>query len=96
MLLAGVFQLREELMTLQTYFIVQPFQETKRGALIALPAIAAKDADHARRLVARQAGAAVGAIAFSRRVDPDAGDYEEPVVLVRWGKVPDDDVEEAA
>ena len=96
MLLAGVFQLREELMTLQTYFIVQPFQETNRGALVALPAIAARDAEHARRLVTRQAGVAVGAIAFSRRADPDAGDYEEAVVLMRWGKVPDDDVEEAA
>jgi hypothetical protein len=78
-------------MSMQTYFVVQPFQETKRGALVALPPLSAKDADHALRLVAQQKRAAAGAIAFSRRGDPDAGDYEEAVVLSRWGKVPDDD-----
>lgn len=83
-------------MTLQTYFVVQPYQETKRGGLIALPAIAARDADHAKRLVGRQAGAVVGAIAFSRNADPEVGDYQEAVVLLRWGRVPDDDMEEAA
>jgi hypothetical protein len=83
-------------MTLQTYFVVQPYQETKRGGIVALPAIAARDADHARRLVARQADTAVGAIAFSRRADPEAGDYEEVIVLMRWGKLPDGDMEEAA
>jgi hypothetical protein len=83
-------------MALQTYFVVQPFQETNRGALVALPAIAARDGDHARRLVARQAGTAVGAIAFSRRADPEAGDYEEAVVLISWGRVPDSGVDEAA
>jgi len=83
-------------MTLQTYFVVQPFQETNRGALIALPALAARDADHARRLAERQVRPVVGAIAFSRRVDPDSGDYEEAVVLTRWGRVPDEDIEEAA
>ena len=38
-------------MAMQTYFIVQPFMETKRGALVALPPVAARDADHARRLM---------------------------------------------
>ncbi len=83
-------------MALQTYFVVQPFRETNRGALVALPAIAARDGDHARRLVARQAGTAVDAIAFSRRADPEAGDYEEAVVLTSWGRVPDRGVDEAA
>lgn len=83
-------------MTLQTYFVVQPFQETNRGALIALPALAARDADHARRLAERQVRPVVGAIAFSRRADPDAGDYEEAVLLMCWGKVPDDGMGEAA
>ncbi len=82
-------------MAWQTYFVVQPFTETKRGALIALPAVAARDADHARRLIASQAGA-VGAIAFSRRADPEAGDFEDAVVLMRWGKVPQGDMEVAA
>ncbi|MFZ5676330.1 MAG: hypothetical protein ACOZAM_25500 [Pseudomonadota bacterium] len=83
-------------MTMQTYFIVQPYLETKRGSLVALPAIQAKDADHARRLVSRQEGSAAGAIAFSRRVDPEVGEYEEAVVLSRWGRVPDDEEQAAA
>jgi len=78
-------------MAMQTYFVVQPYQETSRGALVALPAIAAKDADQAQRLVAQQKRVAVGVIAFSRRGDPEAGDYEDAVVLSRWGRVPDDD-----
>lgn len=78
-------------MAMQTYFVVQPYMETPRGALVALPAIQAKDADHARRLVSRQAGSAAGAIVFSRRADPEAGDYEEAVVLLSWGRVPDED-----
>jgi hypothetical protein len=77
-------------MAMQTYFVVQPYQETNRGALVALPAIAAKDADQAQRLVAQQKRVAVGVIAFSRRGDPEAGDYEDAVVLSRWGRVPDD------
>ena len=83
-------------MALQTYFVVQPYQGTKRGEIVALPAIAARDADHAKHLVARQAGTAVGAIAFSRRADPEAGDFEEAIVLMRWGRLPDGDMEEAA
>ena len=77
-------------MAMQTYFVVQPYQETNRGTLVALPAIAAKDADQAQRLVAQQKRAVVGVIAFSRRGDPETGDYEDAVVLSRWGRVPDD------
>jgi hypothetical protein len=84
-------------MTMQTFFVVQPYQETARGALVALPAISAKDIGHALRLVSHQQRVAVGVIAFSRRGDPETGDYEEAVVLSRWGRVPDeDDMAEAA
>ena len=78
-------------MSMQTYFVVQPYQETKRGALVALPALSAMDADHALRLIAQQKRVATGVVAFSRRGDPDTGDYEDAVVLSRWGRVPDDD-----
>ena len=78
-------------MAMQTFFVVQPFQETSRGALVALPAISAKDIDHALRLVSYQKRLAAGVIAFSRRGDPETGDYEDAVVLSRWGRVPEDD-----
>src|SRR5262245_21155856 len=84
-------------MAMQTFFIVQPFQETNRGALVASPAIAAKDADHVLRLVSYQKRVAAGVIAFSRRGDAETGDYEDAVVLLRWGRVPEaDDIAEAA
>jgi hypothetical protein len=31
-----------------------------------------------------------GAVAFSRRGDPNLGDFEDPVVLKTFGQVPDD------
>ena len=77
-------------MTMQTYYVVQPYQETSRGALAALPAIAAGNADHALRLVSQHKRIAAGVIAFSRRGDPETGDYEDAVVLSRWGRVPED------
>ncbi len=84
-------------MALHTYYVVQPYQETTRGALAALPAIAAGDAEHALRLVSQHQRLAVGVIAFSRRGDPETGDYEDAVILSRWGKVPEDgDVAAAA
>lgn len=82
-------------MAMQTYYVVQPYLETSRGNLVALPAIQARDAEHAKRLVPRQVGIA-GAVAFSQRVDQEAGDYEETVVLLRWGRVPDDEDQAAA
>jgi hypothetical protein len=72
-------------------YVVQAYQETKRGNLVALPAIEARDADHARRLLEHRLTVAAGAIAFSRRVDPDAGQYENPVILLCRGRVPDED-----
>jgi hypothetical protein len=77
-------------MSMQTHFIVQPYQQTRRGALAALPPIPAKDADHAVRLASQQARIAAGVVAFLRRGDSETGDYEDAVVLSRWGKVPED------
>ena len=78
-------------MSIQAFFVVQPYQETLRGALVALPAIAARDADHALRLVAQQKKVAAGVVAFSRQGAPDTGDYQDAVVLSRWGRLPEDD-----
>jgi hypothetical protein len=78
-------------MSMQTFFIVQAWQETGRGALVGLPPMIARDADHALRLVTHQRRMASGVIAFSRRGDPSTGDYDDPVVLSRWGRVPDEE-----
>ena len=84
-------------MTVQIFYVVQPYQETSRGALAALPAIAAGGAEHALRLVSKQTLLVAGVIAFSRRGDPETGEYEDAVILSRWGRVPEDgDIAEAA
>ncbi|MGK9234761.1 hypothetical protein KXS07_23640 [Inquilinus limosus] len=36
-----------------------------------------------------EAGRATGAVAVQQTADPDAGDYEEPVILARYGRLPE-------
>ncbi|KGM34774.1 hypothetical protein P409_08365 [Inquilinus limosus MP06] len=36
-----------------------------------------------------EAGRATGAIAVQQTADPDAGDYDEPVILARYGRLPE-------
>ena len=50
----------------------------------------ARSADHARRLCKRLAEIRAGAIAFSRRMAPELGEYEMPRILETSGSVPDD------
>ncbi|WP_155888778.1 hypothetical protein [Inquilinus limosus] len=41
----------------------------------------------AERMV--EAGRATGAVAVQQTADPDAGDYDEPVILARYGRLPE-------
>jgi hypothetical protein len=73
-----------------TYFVVQPFKLIE-GELVPGDPIEKQSADGARlsaRLIGQRDGE--GAIAFSRRGDPSLGDFEDAVVLVRAGLVPDE------
>lgn len=45
--------------------------------------------DAARRAVARLAAKHAGAIAWARDADPMAGEYGEPTVIARSGRVPE-------
>jgi hypothetical protein len=36
-----------------------------------------------------EAGRATGAVAVQQTADPDAGDYDEPVILARYGRLPE-------
>lgn len=77
-------------MPYETQHIVQPFVRTKKGRVDAgRPrecASAASAESMAHRLVAD--GIAVGAFAMSRSADVDLGEYDEPNILVKVGRIP--------
>ena len=77
-----------------TYFVVQSFQRTKRGILVAEPAIEARDRDHALRMAGRLVQIRAGVVAFSRSGDMSTGEYEDAVILYRAGDIVglDDDI----
>lgn len=81
--------------TRATIYVVQPFEERKRGRTVGLAAAAplpARDRQHAMLLLerARHRSGIVGAVAFSREGDPEAGEYDEAVILGKVGQVPED------
>lgn len=73
--------------------IVQPFVRTKKGRVDAgrahLCASASSAESMAQRLVAD--GIAVGAFAMSRAADADLGEYEEPNIIIKVGRIPGDE-----
>lgn len=77
-------------MTQMTYFVVQPFEMTRGGRLIASAAVPAQTGTQALRMAERPAKGKVGAVAFSRTGDPETGDFDDAVILGQFGQVPDD------
>lgn len=71
-----------------TYYGVQPFESTSRGGSKVLQPIVAQSSGEAIRRAERLAAEKGGAIAFSRTGDPTFGEFEEPVILGRFGDVP--------
>lgn len=77
-------------MSKTTVFAVLSFEMTPKGRIKASQAHAAKDRAHAVRMAERIAAQKGGALAFSREGDPDVGDFDDAVILGRFGEVPDD------
>lgn len=75
---------------LTTYYAVQPFEHAPRGRLKVLQPIVVQTLTEAVRKAERMAKERGGAIAFSRSGDPEFGDFDEPVILGRFGDVPRD------
>lgn len=71
-----------------TYYGIQPFESTPRGGSKVLPPIVAQSSSEAVRKAERLAQERGGAIAFSRTGDPTFGEFDEPVILGRFGDVP--------
>lgn len=76
-----------------TYFVALPFTRTEDdGDLVAGRAQERPTATSAIREAKRMAETSAGAVAFLRTGDPSMGEFEDAVVISRFGDVPDMDV----
>ena len=73
-----------------TYFAVLPFSRDADGDFLAEAAIDVRSAAVAKGTAARMAVAERGAVAFSKTGDPQLGEWDDAVILGRYGDVPDD------
>ena len=76
-----------------TYFVVQSFNFTPKGAITSGRAVEVQDVEHALRLAERLAGCSAGVVAFSRTGDPSSGEFDDAVILYAKGTVPSLDAE---
>jgi hypothetical protein len=77
----------------QTLFVVQAFDRNADGEVV--PATEAREMPDAARAIARAKELSLehaGAIAFSRMVNPDEGEFSEPTMLFSRGALPDLDM----
>ncbi len=77
-------------MTNVTYYVVLPFVRDDDGELVAEEAIEAQSAFSAQRRAQALIGKKAGAIAFSRAGDPALGEFEDAIILGRYGETPTD------
>jgi hypothetical protein len=75
-----------------TYFVALPFEYDGEGELVAGKAREAQTEGAARRMASAMAAGKPGAIAFARTGDPSTGEFEDAVILARYGEVADDAV----
>lgn len=75
-----------------TMFVVCGFLPGKGGGLVSDQPFQASSADAARRRAQRYADAGGGAIATSQGGNPVTGDWDEPEVLARVGRLPDEEM----
>jgi hypothetical protein len=73
-----------------TYYAVLPFSRTEDGDFLAEAAIEVRSSSQARSTASRMEGEGKGAVAFSKTGDPQLGEWEDAIILGRYGDVPDD------
>lgn len=71
-----------------TLHVVQPYDITEEGELVAAEPQQTQSTDQARRIAQRIASGHAGVIAFSRTGDASIGEYEP--ALIGEGKIPDE------
>jgi hypothetical protein len=72
-----------------TYFVALEIIRTGDGDLVAGEARELQTAGAAVREAQRMATTTAGAVAFSRTGDPASGEFENAVVIQRFGEAPD-------
>ena len=76
-------------MARDTYYVVLTFTEGEDGVIADEPR-EARSAEAAQRAAESFKSTKAGVIAFSRAGDFELGEFEDAVVLVQHGKLPDD------
>ncbi|MES0023128.1 hypothetical protein NKJ57_09265 [Mesorhizobium sp. M0077] len=71
-----------------TYFVVQSFKVTPKGAITSGEVVEVQSVEHALRLAEKLAASSAGVVAFSRTGDPSTGEFEDAVILYANGAVP--------
>lgn len=74
-------------MTTLTYYVAMPFTLTEDGDLVAGQPKEMRTADAAIREAQRIAQGTAGAVAFSRTGNPSTGEFEDALVLAKFGEV---------
>lgn len=74
---------------MKTCFAVLTFRRGRKGGLIPDHHRAARDEGHCIALAERLSKNCHAALAFSRRGDLSCDDWGEPVVLAKYGPIPD-------
>ncbi|MBO9664958.1 hypothetical protein [Dokdonella sp.] len=72
---------------MQTIYVVETYKEAE-GQLWPERAVICRSDQDAIGRARMLSESATGVIAYSQLVDPDAGDYDQPVILAQHGSVP--------
>jgi hypothetical protein len=89
--LVAVQSQQGSVMSLQTYYVVQPFITARKGArIVPGPPMQVPNKAAAEARLRRLPSQTVGAIAFSRRGDPQTGDWEDAQIIGRAGTIPEE------
>lgn len=73
-----------------TYYVVLSFVANDEGDLIPEEPREAQSRGQAEAMARALKGQKAGVVAFSRTGDPNLGDFQPAVEIVRYGHVPDD------
>lgn len=76
-------------MAKKTFYVVQPFEDGRRGALKSGTPMEVRSAADAERIARRMSLVKRGAIAFSTEVEPESGEVDPPVLIACFGEVPE-------
>jgi hypothetical protein len=73
-----------------TYYVALPFVWADDGHPTPEQAVECQSGDQAIRRARAMVGQFVGAVAFRRTGDPNAGEFQDATILGRFGDTPDD------